>query len=79
MATPTHPPQMRVVLVVVIIMVRAYIMAAVFKGRRHICKGTSSGYDASGSSLNLIDSPQPQASDTLGLLNLNPASNRLIS
>lgn len=30
-------------------------------------------------SANLIDSPQPQASVTLGLLNLNPASSRLVS
>ena len=34
---------------------------------------------SSSTSLNLIDSPQPQASVTLGLRNLNPLSSREVS
>ena len=40
--------------------------------------GRVSGH-AAGASLNLIDSPQPQASATFGLRNLNPACKRSVS
>jgi isopenicillin N synthase-like dioxygenase len=39
----------------------------------------SDHFESAGISLNLMDSPQPQASDTLGLLNLKPDSNKLVS
>lgn len=51
--------------------VRHWILLAfeTIRGRQALRSAASSS-----TSLNLIDSPQPQASSTLGLRNLNPAS-----